>query len=262
MQKIESPWAQGDFHVIGVGQLLVGELLCDDIDLTAGNAVLDIACGSGNTALAAARRGNDVTGLDLIEALVERARRRAEAEGFSIEFVTGNAEALPFADASFDVVLSTFGVMFAPNQQLAADEMLRVCKPGGIIGLATWTPESAPGAMFRLTSKYLPPRPGATPPIAGWGNVPGLKKLFGDRIAGLRLVDHSVRQRFESVDAWIATFREYFGPVRQTFAALEGGQQAAYERDLRELIAGYNRATDGSLAVAMSYLNVIAEKKA
>jgi len=260
MQQTGSPWGLGDFHVIGAGQLLVAEVLCDDVDLTAGNSVLDIACGSGNTALAAARRRNDVTGLDLIESLVERARRRAEAEGFPIKLVTGNAEALPFKDASFDVVLSTFGVMFAPNQQKAADEMLRVCKPGGTIGLANWTPESAPGAMFRLTSQYLPPRPGATSPIAGWGNVPGLQNLFGDRITGLRLIDRTVRQRFESVDDWIATFREYFGPVRQTFASLDGAQQGQYERALREVITSYNRATDGTLSVAMAYVNVIMQK--
>src|SRR5579862_8218503 len=163
-----SPWKLGDFHVIGAQQVLVGEVLCDDADLGSGSRVLDVACGSGNTTLAAARRGALATGLDLVDALVERARMRTAAEGFDVEYVVGNAESLPFADASFDAVLSTFGVMFAPDQERAAAEMLRVCKPGGTIAMANWTAESLPGAMFALNARYVPRPPGTRSAIE-WG---------------------------------------------------------------------------------------------
>lgn len=254
-----TPWALGDFHVIGAAQTLVSELLCDDVDLGAGAHVLDVACGSGNTALAAARRRTSVTGLDLVETLLERARARTASEGFSIEYVAGNAERLPFPDASFDVVLSTFGVMFAPDQARAANELLRVCKPGGTIGMANWTPESLPGALFALTARYTPPPPQSTPPIA-WGTVPGLQRLFDGKIAAMHLLDRCVRHRFNSVDDWITTFRTYFGPIKNAFDTLEPARRDEYDAELRETVLRYNRATDGRLALAMTYVNVIITK--
>ncbi len=254
----QGPWKIGDFHKIGAQQTNVGEVLCDEIALSAGAQVLDVACGSGNTALAAARRNCRVTGIDIVPALVHKARERASSEGFEITFQEGNAEELPFEDASFDVVLSTFGVMFAPDQERAASELIRVCKPGGTIGLATWTPESMPGRMFATSLKYLPPPPGK-PPIR-WGTASGLRDLFSARVKNMTLHDHFTYHREPSVDAWITTMRTYFGPVSMAFSRLEGQQRTDYEQDLREAVSSYNRATDGTLRIAMSYVDVIIER--
>lgn len=255
-----SPWSLGDFHVIGAGLTGVGELLCDDCNVGAGTQVLDLACGSGNTALAAARRGATVMGLDLIESLIERARVRAQAEGFAIDFKTGNAQQLPYADEQFDFVLSTFGVMFAPDQDQAANELLRVCKRGGTIALSNWTVESFPGAMFALAAKYAPPPPGARA-TTDWGGVPGLQRLFEGRVRGMRLIDHYILSRFKSADEMLAVFRAYFGPLRMLFQRVPSEQHAALENDLRNLILRYNRAVDGTQATAMSYINVIMTKR-
>lgn len=260
MNTKASPWKLGDFHVIGAAQTVAGEWLCDDLNLTAGHRVLDVACGSGNTALAAARKSNQVTGLDLVEALVERAKARTEVEGFEVEYVTGDAEDLPFDDGAFDVVLSTFGVMFAPNQENAASELVRVCKPGGRIGLANWTPESLPGAMFRITAQYVPPSAGTHPAIE-WGTVPGLQRLFGGRVRSIELIDRTIRHNFVSFDHWLATFRTYFGPVKNVFDSVDEQNAQAFEAELRENVMRYNRATDGTLSVAMSYVNVLIETR-
>jgi ubiquinone/menaquinone biosynthesis C-methylase UbiE len=227
--------------------------------LGAGHTVLDVACGSGNTALSAARRRNTVTGIDIVENLIERAKARAKAEGLAVEFLSASAEELPFADASFDYVLSTFGVMFAPDQQRAADELLRVCKPGGTIGLANWTLESFPGAVFRLTAQYMPPSPGTRSPME-WGTVPGLQRLFRTRVTDMRLTDRSIRMRFVSIDAWFETYMNYFGPVNTAYNALDESKRRAYEKDLREAAARYNRAADGSASLAMTYVNVIMQR--
>ncbi|MDE2482144.1 MAG: class I SAM-dependent methyltransferase [bacterium] len=250
-----SPWTVGDFHIIGAGTTLVGEVLCEDAGIAAGASVLDVACGSGNTAFAAARRGCVVSGLDLYDKLIDRARLRAAAEGFDVDFRVGNCEQLPFADAQFESVLSTFGAMFAPNQPQAAAELLRVCKPGGTIALSNWTLESLPGGMFALSGKYGPPRPaGAHAPIE-WGTVPGLKRLFGER--EIRLHDRVVYFRFASVAQMIATFKEHFGPMKMLFAGLPPELHAQIEEELTTLISRYNRAADGTLCAAMTYVNVI-----
>lgn len=168
-------WSAGDFHLIGVGQLIVGEILCEEMGLTAGARVLDVACGSGNTSLAAARRMARVSGVDIVPALLEWARRRAEVEGLELDLKEGDAQALPYDDASFDVVLSTFGAMFAPGQERTASELLRVCRPGGVIGMANWTPTSFVGDIFRLTARFVPP-PVATRAAVEWGS--------GERLLG------------------------------------------------------------------------------
>jgi SAM-dependent methyltransferase len=258
--RATSPWSLGDFHVIGAAHTLVGEMLCEDCGLGAGKRVLDVACGSGNTALAAARRRCAVTGLDLVDKLIERARIRAKAEGFAIDFQTGNAEQLPYEDESFDYVLSTFGVMFAPDQERAANELLRVCKTGGTIGLSNWTMESYPGSMFGLATKYSPPPAGMRAPT-DWGTVPGLQRLFGARVAAMRLEDRCVHSRFSSADEMLATFKEYFGPMRMLFERVPAEQHSALEKDLRDLILRYNRATDGTQTTAMSYINVMMPKR-
>jgi SAM-dependent methyltransferase len=260
MTSMLSPWHAGDFHVVGAEHVIVGENLCDDCDLGAGNTVLDLACGSGNTSLAAARRRNTVTGLDLVEGLLDRAKARAQAEGFDIRFVAGTVEELPFPDESFDFVFSTFGAMFAPDQQRTADEMLRVCRPGGRIGLANWTLESLPGALFRVSAQYAPaPPPGPHPPIE-WGTVPGLLRLFGGRVTRMRLFDRAVRQRAVSLDAWFAMYRDTFGPVKSLYNAIDAEKREAFEREMRETAMRYNRATDGTISLALTYVNVLIEK--
>ena len=256
--SVSSPWALGDFHAIGRLHN-AGDPLCDDCGIDAGARVLDVACGSGNTALSAARRGARVSGLDLIDKLVERARVRAQSEGFDIDFIVGNAEQLPFADATFDYVVSSFGVMFAPDQQRAADELMRVCKPGGTIGLANWTVESLPGAMFAIASKYAPPSPAPYPPIE-WGTVSGLNRLFGGRVRRIRLLDRSFRSHMRNFDDWFGLMRTYFGPMKMLFDNLPEDKAGPVREEFAQVTARYNRATDGTLAPQMAYVNVIIDR--
>ena len=253
-------WSSGDFHVIGVGQLIVGEILCEEIGLTAGTRVLDVACGAGNTSLAAARRKARVSGVDLVPALLERARRRAEVEGLELDLKEGDAQALPYDDASFDVVLSTFGAMFAPDQELTASELFRVCRPGGVIGMANWTPGSFVDDFFRLTVRFVPP-PAATRPAVAWGSGERLRELFGDRVLSLRLSDQCFRQRFASAEEGVDTFRKWYGPTVRAFAALDESRAKEYAAELVALVHRYNRATDGTVLAAYDYVNVIAVKR-
>jgi len=189
-QRQQQTWATGDFAMVATGATIVGELLCDAVDVRAGQRVLDVATGSGNTALAAARRYCEVTGIDYVPALLERGRERAAVERVPVTFLEGDAENIPFPDASFDVVLSTFGAMFAPNQEKAASELLRVCRPGGKIGMANWTPNGWTGVMFQVTAQHVPPPPGVPSPIF-WGMEERLRKLFGDGIASLQVTRRS-----------------------------------------------------------------------
>lgn len=256
-----SPWNLGDFHVIGAAQTLVGELLCNDCPLGAGHHVLDVACGSGNTALAAARRGNFVTGIDIVEKLIERARVRAQAEGFAINFLVGDAQQLPFEDNRFDYVMSTFGVMFAPDQERAANELVRVCKPGGTIAMANWTVESFVGGMFAIAAKYAPPAPASEHLPIEWGTVPGLQRLFRDRYTQVRLIDRCTYARFLNADQMIATFKQYFGPLVDLYSRTPSHQHEQIDEELRQLINRYNRAMDGTLMAAWSYVNVLLTKR-
>jgi ubiquinone/menaquinone biosynthesis C-methylase UbiE len=258
-QRQQQTWASGDFAAVGARALLMSELLCEAVDLHGGERVLDVATGSGNTALAAARRFGAVTGVDYVPALLERGRIRADAEGLPVTFQAGDAEALPFPDASFDVVLSTFGVMFAPNQPLAAAELLRVCRPGGRIGLTNWTPDGFAGELFRCTTQYLPPPPGLAPPTR-WGTNEGLRALFGDGVTELTITPRAHVFRYPSPQHWIDFFRTYFGPTRHAFAALDATGQAALERDLLALLDRCNRADDGTLVVPSDYLEVVASR--
>jgi SAM-dependent methyltransferase len=258
-QRQQRMWSSGDFAVVATATVIVGELLCEAADLRAGSTVLDVACGSGNTSLAAARRNCTVTGLDYVPALLDRARQRAAAERLAITFIEGDAEALPFEDASFDVVLSTFGVMFAPDQGQAARELLRVTRPGGTIGLACWTPDSRSGEMFRLTAQFVPPPPGV-PPANRWGTEAGLNELLGDGVTGMSITRRESVVRLPSPKHWVDQFRTYFGPVRQTFDALAPEDQDRYEAALLELTGRYNRADDGTLVLPSSYLEVVAHR--
>ena len=253
-------WSKGDFAMLAGTQAIVGERLSESLDILPGERVLDVACGSGNATIAAARRawGNAV-GLDYVPALLDRGRERAAAERLDIEFIEGDAEALPFEDASFDVVTSTFGCMFAPDQQRTAAELLRVCKPGGRIGLANWVPDGFVGQMFMTTVKHAPPPPGVNPPLL-WGIEDNVRGLFGDGISDLRAERREMTMRFYSADHWIEFFRTYFGPTIAAFERLDDEGKAALESDLRDLLQRSNRAGDRALVVEAAYLEIVANR--
>ncbi len=250
-------WASGDYHVIASLIVPVSERLCDAVDLRAGERVLDVATGSGNTAIAAARRLCEVTGMDYVPALLERGRAGAAAEGLRVTFEEGDAEALPAADASYDVVLSTFGSMFAPDQEQAARELLRVCRPGGRIGMANWTSEGFIGEMFRTTGRHVPPPAGLRPPVL-WGTDARLRELFGDGISSLSLTRRMYTFRYTSAEHWLDFFRTYYGPTLKAFEPLDAAGQERLAADLLDLARRYNRATDGTLAVPAEYAEVVA----
>lgn len=256
----QATWATGDFAVVGATLQIVSETLCEAVDLRAGSEVLDVACGHGNTAIAAARRFCDVSGVDYVPALLERARERARAERFEIDFSHGDAEALTFPDASFDFVLSTFGVIFTPRHEVAARELLRVCRPGGRIGLANWTPEGFVGETFRLMSRFAPPPAGA-PSAFEWGTEDGLLGLFGEGARSVRVERRHLSFRYRSPQHWLEVFRTWYGPTRRAFESLDAPRAAELERALVELLERFNRATDGSLAVPSEYLEVVIEKR-
>ena len=256
----QSAWTAGDYAVVGTTLQIVGEELCEAVDLRAGSSVLDVAAGNGNASLAAARRWCDVTATDYVPALLERAQARAGAEHLSIQTQEADAEALPFADNSFDVVLSTFGVMFTPNQEQAARELLRVCKPGGKIGLANWTPTSLIGELFKLIGKYAPPAAGVKSP-AVWGTEPRLRELFGDAMSAMAVTRKHFVFRYRSADHWLTVFKTYYGPILKTFGNLPIDRQNELARDLTELAERFKRGGDGTLIAPSEYLEVVITKK-
>ena len=257
--KQQATWASGDYAVVGTTLQIVGETLCEAMDLRSGSRVLDVAAGNGNATLAAARRWCDVTSTDYVPALLERGRRRAEADGYNIHFQEADAENLPFEDASFDVVLSTFGVMFTPNQERAAAEMLRVAKPGGKIGLANWTPAGFVGQIFKCIGKQLPP-PAGVKPAARWGTEAGLQDLFGDK-ATIQTSKRDFVFRYRSPEHFLEVFRTYYGPIHKAFGALDAAGQAALQDDLMALMTQMNRGDDGTLAVPSEYLEIVIVKR-
>ncbi len=253
-------WASGDYAVIGTTLQIVGELLAEACDLRWDERVLDVAAGNGNVTLAAARRGCNVTSTDYVSALLDRGAERAGAERLDVKFQVADAEALPFEDASFDVVLSTFGVMFSPDQGKAASELARVCRPGGRIGLANWTPEGFIGQMFKVLGRQLPPPAGVQPPSL-WGVEAHLRTLFGDRAAEINVTPRLFNFRYRSAAHFIEIFRTWYGPVHKAFAALPTDKAAALERDLTELLNGMNRAGATSLVVPSEYLEVVITRR-
>ena len=254
--KQQAAWSAGDYAVVGTTLQIVGETLCEALDLRAGERVLDIAAGNGNATLAAARRWADVTSTDYVQALLERGRVRASAEGLAVRFEQADAESLPYADASFDVVLSTFGVMFTPDQEKAAAEMARVCKPGGRIGLANWTPSSFIGELFKLLGRYLPPPVGVRSP-ALWGTEERLRELFGNRLDSITIERRDFVFRYRSAAHWLEVFRTFYGPMVKAFGALDGTRQESLAADLIALVERFNRATDGSLVAPSQYAEVV-----
>src|SRR5436190_10687500 len=251
-------WSRGDFAKIGISAQIVQEELCEAIDVLPGRRLLDVACGAGNGAIAAARRGLEAVGLDYVPALLDRARERAAAEGYYIEFVEGDAQALPFEDASFDYVISTFGAMFAPDQEKTAAELLRVCRPGGKIGMANWTPEGLiGGGMFAAIAKHAPPPPGIKPPSL-WGTEERVRELFGNGISELRIEPCTFTFRYRSPEHWLEYFRAYFGPIMMAFARVGEEGAPALEGDLLEVMRANNRGGDRALVMPGGYVEVVA----
>lgn len=252
-------WASGDFAVIGTTLQLVGETLCEAADVDAGSRVLDVACGNGNAALAAAHRFCRVVGIDYVPALLDRARQRAEAERLSIEFLQADAEALPFPADSFDAALSTFGVMFAPDQQRAARELTRVVRPGGKIALANWTPEGFVGKMLVTVGKHVPPPAGVASPVY-WGNETRLRELFPN-VKQLTTRRRDFMFRYESFEHFLDTFRTFYGPTYKAFSALDSQGQARLADDLRVLVEQFRSPLQTkSLVVPAEYLEVVIER--
>jgi SAM-dependent methyltransferase len=256
----QQTWGTGDFSRLAVKVLLVGEQLCEAVDLHPGQKVLDVATGSGNTALAAARRECEVTGIDYVDSLLEQARLRAATERLSITFQTGDAEDLHFPEGAFDAVLSTFGVMFAPYQEKAAQELLRVCHSGGKIGLANWTPNGFIGEMFRVISRYIPQPPHLKPPTA-WGTEERLQELFGGQVASLQTTKRSFNFRFLSPEQWLEFHKSHFGPVIKVYEVLAEDQRADLTKDLLDLARKHNRSSDSTLIIPAEYLEVVAVKR-
>ena len=252
-------WSAGNYAVVGTTLQIVGETLCESLDLRSGAHVLDVAAGNGNATLAAARRWCDVVSTDYVAALLDAGRARALAEGLTPKFQEADAEALPFPDASFDVVMSIFGVMFTPNQGQAARELARVCKPGGRIGLANWTPESFIGHVFKTIGKYVPPAAGVKSP-ALWGTQSRLQELFDDSVKSLRTVSHQFNFRYRSPQHWLEVFRSYYGPMNKTYAALDSQRQGDLTRDLLALIARHNRSGDETAVIPSEYLEIVIER--
>ena len=250
-------WSSGDYSRVGNTLQIMAELLCEAVDLRAGQRVLDVATGSGNAALAAARRFADVIATDYVPALLAEGRSRAAAEGMPITFEVADAEQLPYPDASFDVVLSTLGAMFAPDHEQAARELVRVCRPGGKIGLVNWTPEGFLGDFFRTMGKHVPPPAGVRSPML-WGSEAHLHTIFGDGITALTATRRMFVFRQRSSRAWIDYFRTFYGPTLKAFEALDSAGQDALIADLEALIARHNAASDGTIAVHAEYLEVVA----
>jgi SAM-dependent methyltransferase len=252
----QATWSSGNYSVVGAMLQIVGENLGEAMDLRAGSRVLDVAAGNGNATLAAAHRWCDVTSTDYVPSLLKAGQCRAQAEGYDIRFQEADAENLPFRDASFDAVMSTFGVMFTPDQEKSASEMARVCRPGGKIGLANWTPDSFIGQVFKTIGRYVAPPAGVKPPSL-WGTRDRLEALFGTSAAGISTTSRAFVFRFRSPEHWLEVFRTYYGPMHKTFAALDAEKQAALTQELLQLMAAGNRSGDNTLVLPSEYLEVV-----
>jgi ubiquinone/menaquinone biosynthesis C-methylase UbiE len=258
--KLKTTWEAGDFSEVAKHIGTAAEEFVERLNIQPGMKVLDVACGSGNLAIPAARKGADVTGLDLAENLVEAAQKRAKAEGLEIKFEQGDAEALPYEDNTFDVVMTMFGAMFAPRPDVTASELIRVCKPGGRIAMANWTPEGHAGQMFKLSGKYLPP-PNMPPPVQ-WGVPEIVAERFGDKVTDLKTTSRIADMTFEYGPAEVVEhFRRYFGPTVMAFKAIPEENHEAFRSDTEALWAKNNSATDGTTNVKSEYLEVVATKK-
>jgi SAM-dependent methyltransferase len=256
----QKTWSEGDFGMVAGLVMMVAEELAEALDMVPGERVLDVACGSGNGALAAARRSwGNVVGADFVPALLERGRERAAAERLDVEFVEADATNLPFEDGAFDVTMSIFGAMFAADQQKAADELLRVCKPGGRIGMGNWVPDGGVGQMFMTVAKHAPPPPGVLSPLL-WGTEERLRELFGDRISELRVERRRSRQTFRSIDHWLDFFRTYFGPTKVAYERVGSEGEEALTADLRGFLEQNDVGGGRALVLEPEYLQVVATR--
>jgi ubiquinone/menaquinone biosynthesis C-methylase UbiE len=258
--KQQAAWSSGDYAVVGATLQIVGEQLAEAMDLRAGAKVLDIAAGNGNFTLAAAHRWCNVTSTDYVEALLNRGRLRAEAEGLKVTFQKADAEELPFGDGAFDAVASTFGAMFSPDQGRTASEMLRVCRSGGRIGLANWTPDGFIGQMFKTIGKHLPPPAGLKSP-ALWGTSEWMEKAFGAESSALKAEPRNFVFRYRSPQHFLDVFRDYYGPMLKAFEALNAAGRKALSQDIIELIGRFNTSGDGTVVVPGEYLEVVVTKR-
>ena len=254
----QAAWSSGNYAVVGTTLQIVGEELCEALDLRAGSKVLDVAAGNGMVSLAAARRWCKVTSTDYVPALLEAGAARAAAEGLAIEFMEADAESLPFATGAYDAVVSTFGVMFTPNQEQAAAELLRVCKSGGKIGLANWTPGGFIGQVFKTLGKYLPPPPKSP---ALWGTRARLDEMFATDARSIRAESRLFNFRYRSPEHFLDVFKSFYGPVLKAFAALDAAKGESLHNDLHALIVRMNAADDGTMVVPSEYLEVVVTKR-
>ncbi|MES9924914.1 MAG: methyltransferase domain-containing protein [Candidatus Thiodiazotropha endolucinida] len=254
--KQQATWGAGDYGRVGVTLQITGEQLCEAMDVHSGQSLLDVAGGNGNVSLAAARRFCKVISTDYVCELLEQSRIRAQAEGLVIEYREADAEELPFEDASFDNVTSTFGVMFSPNQAQAASELQRVCKKDGAIGLANWTPESFIGQLFKTVGRYLPPPAGIESPAA-WGTEAFLQRHFGNRAKEIRIQRRHFNFRYHSPNHWLDVFSTYYGPILKAFQVLDETTAHSLRDDILHLIDSYNRTSDGAMIVPSEYLEVV-----
>jgi ubiquinone/menaquinone biosynthesis C-methylase UbiE len=259
--KLRATWTAGDFHEIAKAYTRGAEQFVERLNLQPGTKLLDVACGSGNLAIPAARQGATVSGMDLAPAMIIQARANAESEGLKADFQEGDAEALQYDDNTFDVVATMFGAMFAPRPDVTASELVRVCKPGGRIAMANWTPSGFVGQMFKTTAAHVPPPPGMPSPVL-WGVEETVRERFGDAVSSLEAKPRSVIFRFSMPPADVVEhFRNYYGPTQKAFGALDENGQAALRRDLEKLWSDNNSVTDGTTEVESQYLEVIATKK-
>jgi len=256
----QGAWASGDYAIVGTTLQIVGEQLCEAMDLRPGSRVLDVAAGNGNMTLAAARRWCRVTSTDFVPALLERGRERAAAERLDIAFQQADAEALPFADGSFDAVVSTFGVMFTPDQDKAAAELLRVCRPGGMIGMANWTPGGMIGKLFKVIGKHLPP-PAGVRPASLWGTEARIAEMFGKQADDIGIERRTFAFRYLSTQHWLDVFKTYYGPTLKAFGALEPAAQAALAKDMLELARQHNRSGDETMVAPSEYLEIVITRR-
>ena len=256
-QRQQANWSAGDYAVIGTTLQLMGEHLCEAVDVGAGWRVADLAAGNGNASLAAARRGCEVTAVDYVPALLDRLQRRAAADGVVVETVVADAEATGLPDGAFDAVLSTVGVMFTPDQERAAAEIVRLCRPGGRIGLASWTPGSFVGDMFRTIGRYVPPPAGIRSPME-WGSEARVRELFGDRVSTLTATERTFVFRYRSAQDFLDSFRAFYGPMNRAFESLDDAGRSGLAADLVALAEAADTSTDGSLRLPSTYLEVVA----
>lgn len=259
-QRQQATWASGDFAMIGITLQIVGELLAEAVEVNADEQVLDVAAGNGNATLAAARRFARVTSTDYVPHLLEKGEERAKAEGLDIQFRAADAEALPFADGSFDVALSTFGAMFTPDQSQAARELIRVVRSGGRIGMANWTSEGFIGQLFRIIAAYVPPPAGLPSPML-WGAEPRIVELFGANAISMRCTRRYFNFRYRSAAHWIEVFRNFYGPTHKVYAALEPARQAHLTVEITALLDRLNVGGPNALVVPGEYLEVVIVKK-